>query len=98
MLVRIVKLIFKKENITSFEQIFRKTKQEIRSFDGCNFLELYQDKTDARVFFTYSYWENEQSLEAYRASPFFREVWSQTKPLFSAKPEAWSVNRIETLN
>lgn len=98
MLVRIVKLTFRKENITSFEQLFQKTKQEIRTFEGCMFLELYQDKEDDRIFFTYSHWKNEQSLEAYRASSFFKEVWSQTKPLFSEKPEAWSVNRIETLN
>ena len=43
MIVRIVKLTFKKENIASFEQIFDETKDNIRNFKGCEFLELYQD-------------------------------------------------------
>ncbi len=40
MLVRIVKLTFKKENIASFETIFEKNKKKIRQVEGCTFLEL----------------------------------------------------------
>ena len=71
MLVRIVKLTFKKENISSFEQIFEATKQDIRNFEGCTFLELYRDNENPKIFFTYSYWENENALENYRNSDFF---------------------------
>ncbi len=98
MFVRIVKLTFKKENIASFEEIFEQSKHAIRAFDGCLFLELYQDKDNPAIFFTYSYWEKEDSLEHYRKSEFFKTVWTQTKSLFEAKPEAWSVDKIETLN
>lgn len=98
MLVRIVKLTFKTENISSFEQVFQKTKQDIRSFKGCNFLELYQEKNSPNVFFTYSYWENEEALDRYRNSDFFKSVWSKTKILFDAKPEAWSVIKKATLS
>ncbi|MEK6153537.1 antibiotic biosynthesis monooxygenase [Flavobacteriaceae bacterium 3-367] len=98
MLVRIVKLTFKKENIVSFEQIFKETKNTIRNFSGCSFLELYQDMNDPNVFFTYSYWDSEKDLEAYRNSDFFKQVWSRTKPLFAEKPEAWSVIKRESLN
>ncbi len=98
MFVRIVKMTFKKENIASFERIFEQNKHDIRAFDGCLFLELYQDKGDPTIFFTYSYWEKEESLERYRESDFFKSVWTQTKSLFESKPEAWSVDKIETLN
>ena len=98
MLVRIVKLTFKKENISSFEQVFEETKQHIRNFEGCNFLELYQEAKRPNVFFTYSYWDNAESLEKYRNSEFFKSVWAKTKILFDAKPEAWSVNKKATLN
>ncbi len=98
MFVRIVKLTFKKENIASFEEIFEQSKQAIRAFDGCLFLELYQDRHHPAIFFTYSYWEEEEDLEHYRQSDFFKTVWAQTKSLFEAKPEAWSVDKIETLN
>ena len=93
MLIRIVKLTFKPENIASFEHIFETSKHTILGFTGCNFLELYQDVKHPNIFFTYSFWEDESYLQAYRNSGFFKEVWENTKALFSEKPEAWSVNR-----
>ena len=98
MLVRIVKLTFKKENIFSFEKLFEETKQQIRGFKGCTFLELYQEIENPKVFFTYSYWENPEALENYRNSAFFKSIWSKTKVLFDAKPEAWSVHKKNILS
>ena len=98
MFVRIVKLRFHEDNIASFLENFEEVKDKIRGFDGNQFLELYQDKNDQRIFFTYSYWENEEALENYRNSILFNEVWSYTKTLFSDKPEAWSVDRLVTLD
>lgn len=93
MLVRIVKLNFKPENISSFEQIFEESKDRIRNFEGCQHLELFQEKNEQNIFFTYSYWQDEKALEAYRNSDFFKETWAKTKSLFSGKPEAWSVSK-----
>lgn len=98
MLVRIVKLTFKTENISSFETLFEETKDDIRNFEGCSLLELYQAEDHPNIFFTYSYWKNEQALENYRASSFFKAVWARTKPLFDDKPEAWSVSKKVVLN
>jgi len=97
MIVRIVKLTFKTENISSFEKVFEETKHQIRNFEGCTFLELYQEKEKPNVFFTYSYWDSEEALNNYRNSDFFKAVWAKTKVLFDAKPEAWSVNKIVSL-
>jgi quinol monooxygenase YgiN len=91
MLTRIVKLSFKEENISSFEALFEETKDIIRNFEGCMFLELYQDTNHPNIFFTYSKWQEEMHLEAYRKSEFFKSVWGRTKLLFQDKPEAWSV-------
>ena len=90
-------MTFKEENISSFEALFEETKETIRNFDGCQFLELYQDKKHPNVFFTYSKWEAEINLEAYRNSKFFESVWGRTKRLFQDKPEAWSVTNKVTL-
>ncbi|GMN05633.1 antibiotic biosynthesis monooxygenase [Croceitalea sp. MTPC5] len=98
MLVRIVKLTFKPENISSFEQIFEETKQRIRNYEGCLFLELYQQQGNPQVFFTYSHWKDANTLDNYRNSDFFKSVWSKTKVLFDAKPEAWSLTKKATLN
>lgn len=98
MFIRIVKMRFHEEKIAAFLANFETVKHHIRSFEGNQFLELYQDKNDPRIFFTYSYWENEAALEKYRNSILFNEVWSYTKALFSDKPEAWSVDRLVTLS
>jgi heme-degrading monooxygenase HmoA len=97
MLIRIVKMRFQEDKIEAFLTNFEEVKFNIRNFEGNRFLELYQDKNDNRIFFTYSYWENEEALERYRNSTLFNKVWSYTKTLFSDKPEAWSVDRLVTL-
>jgi len=88
---------FQEDKIEAFLNNFEEVKQHIRNFEGNRFLELYQDKNDKRIFFTYSYWENEEALENYRKSDLFNGVWTYTKSLFSDKPEAWSVDRLVTL-
>jgi hypothetical protein len=88
---------FDASNIEAFLKIFNNHKNNIRNFDGCNLLELYNDKNNTSTFFTYSYWNSEAHLDAYRNSELFNEVWAKTKILFNAKPEAWSVNKIESL-
>ena len=88
---------FHEDKIEAFLNNFEEVKHHIRNFEGNRFLELYQDKNDKRIFFTYSYWENEEALENYRKSDLFEGVWTYTKTLFSDKPEAWSVDRLVTL-
>lgn len=97
MFVRIVKMGFKEEKIDEFLANFEKNKARIRGFEGCEFLELYRDKHNTNCFFTYSYWKDEESLENYRYSDLFKNVWSQTKVLFNEKPEAWSVDKVVSM-
>lgn len=97
MFVRIVKMRFQEDKIDTFLANFNQVKEKIRHFEGNQFLELYQDKNDPRIFFTYSYWQAEENLENYRNSDLFKEVWNYTKALFSDKPEAWSVDKIASL-
>ncbi len=97
MLIRIVKMNFHKENIPAFLDNFDKMKQHIRNAKGNRLLELYQDKHDECVFFTYSYWDTESDLDNYRKSALFDEVWTFTKKLFNEKPLAWSVNSVVSL-
>ena len=94
MLIRIVKLSFHPEHISTFKEVFEKSKDKIRNFEGCRLLELYNDKAHKNIFFTYSYWDSEEDLNNYRHSDYFKEVWSNTKILFNDKPEAWSLDRL----
>ncbi|ELV7525517.1 putative quinol monooxygenase [Flavobacterium psychrophilum] len=97
MFVRIVKLSFHEENITAFLENFELMKEKIRNAQGNRLLELYQDKNNKCIFFTYSYWETEQDLENYRNSELFYDVWTFIKKLFNDKPEAWSLDKLITV-
>ncbi|MCK0124641.1 antibiotic biosynthesis monooxygenase [Gelidibacter salicanalis] len=97
MFIRIVKMSFEPSKIEAFLEYFETKKMLIRGFEGCNFLELYRDKQNTNIFFTYSYWNAESDLENYRNSDLFKSVWATTKQSFNDKPEAWSVDKIVSL-
>jgi len=98
MFTRIVKMEFKEEEIATFLSNFETIKNKIRSFPGCEFLELYRDKHNETIFFTYSRWNKETDLESYRHSDLFKGVWAETKPKFKAKAAAWSVDTLYSLD
>jgi autoinducer 2-degrading protein len=91
MIIRIVKMVFRSEEIKSFETLFESIKHKIASFPGCTHLQLLKGIDNDNTYFTYSYWNSIEDLEAYRHSELFKDTWSKTKPLFAQKAEAWSV-------
>jgi quinol monooxygenase YgiN len=91
MIIRIVKLSFQPSGVSEFLELFEKHKKAISSSPGCLKLSLLRDPSAEGVFFTYSLWENEDRLDDYRTSDLFKEVWPKTKALFSAAPQAWSL-------
>ena len=97
MIVRIVKMSFHEDKVAAFLENFESVKHKIRAAHGNKLLELYRDKDNPDIFFTYSYWETEADLENYRNSELFAEVWQFTKQLFNDKPQAWSVDKLVVL-
>ncbi len=95
MIKRIVKLTFQKDKIAKFMQIFEESKVNISNFEGCQHLELWRATQSPNVLFTYSYWDSEEALNAYRYSDLFQKTWKRTKVLFADKPQAWSVELVE---
>jgi quinol monooxygenase YgiN len=91
-LIRIVKMTFHEEQVETFLHIFEERKERIASFPGCAHLELLRE---GNIFFTYSQWDDAASLEKYRHSELFQSTWSLVKKLFSDRPEAWSVRKVE---
>jgi len=83
-------MTFRPEEVEMFLANFETNKHKIRSFPGCHRLELLQDWDNPAVFASYSYWDDEEALNAYRHSPLFKGIWAKTKPLFAEKPAAWS--------
>jgi quinol monooxygenase YgiN len=97
MLIRVVRMTFRPDGVEPFLELFRASRPLIGDFPGCLHLELWRDADAPDVFCTYSHWESEAALEAYRQSELFRSTWARTKPLFAAKAQAFSVRSVPGL-
>lgn len=82
---------FRPEAIEDFKLIFKNSRELIKGFEGCRHVELLQDINDPTRFFTFSLWDDEKYLNAYRDSETFARVWAATKALFNDKAQAWSL-------
>lgn len=95
MLVRIVRMTFEEDKLPDFHALFNQSKHRIRSFPGNRHLELLHDPDNPGVRMTYSLWNSDDDLDAYRQSELFRTTWAATKVLFAEKPVAFSGEIIE---
>ena len=93
-MIRIVKLTFKPEHSSDFVVFISNYREQISNFEGCEGVQFLNDKSNPNIFFTYSHWKHESSLEHYRNSELFKTVWSTVKQWFESKAEAWSVESI----
>jgi quinol monooxygenase YgiN len=98
MLIRIVKMTFEPQHTETFRALFERQKEKIRAAGGCTRLELLQSTDNPAIFMTYSWWQSNDDLERYRESELFRSTWAETKVLFAARPEAWSMNQLIKLD
>lgn len=95
MIIRMVKMTFAPQHVEDFLRLFDTNKAAIGGFEGCTHLELWNGVDNPNVFFTYSIWKDESYLEKYRDSELFNKVWNENKNYFSAKPEAWTVVKMQ---
>jgi heme-degrading monooxygenase HmoA len=95
MIKRFVKMSFHSQYIDEFTSIFKTSRHSIKGFAGCKHVELLQDELHPTTFFTFSIWESEEHLNAYRNSELFSRVWASTKKLFNDKPQAWTVKLLD---
>jgi len=91
MLIRIVRMEFDPERVSDFLRLFDDVKKKIAGFPGCAHLQLCRDASLPHVYYTFSKWNSEEDLEAYRNSKLFKQTWAKTKVLFGGKPAAFSL-------
>ncbi|WP_066757816.1 putative quinol monooxygenase [Crocinitomix algicola] len=95
---RIVKMTFKEEHCMDFENYFESIKDKVAGQPGCSGVKLLKDVAENGVYFTYSYWQSQSDLNAYRNTSLFGAVWPKVKKWFADKPEAWSTQVVTTSN
>lgn len=91
MVIRIVRMHFRADGVEAFLKTFNENKESIRNFPGCRYMDLLKDIRALNTFVTISHWDSVQDLENYRHSALFESVWARTKPLFSGKAEAFTL-------
>jgi quinol monooxygenase YgiN len=91
MITRIVRMEFQPAHVDDFLAHFNTIKSLIRNFPGVQHLELHRDANRSNVFYTYSKWNGESDLEAYRDSELFKVTWAQVKLWFGEEPQAFSL-------
>lgn len=84
---------FTEAGVEEFLEIFNRHKQAIRNFPGCGHLQLLKDAEDDCCYTTLSHWDKPQSLENYRKSELFDNVWGRVKTLFSERTQAFSLEK-----
>ncbi len=94
MILRIVKMEFKKDSIDDFDALFQHYGSWIRATPGCLSLELHRDPGNPLIRYTHSTWDDPESLDAYRHGELFSVVWPETKALFGGRPQAFSLEKI----
>ncbi len=90
MLIRIVRMTFRPDAVNTFLDHFDRAAPRIRQFDGCEHLALWRDVDAPACFTTHSHWTTADALDSYRHSDLFRSTWAAVKPLFAARPTAYS--------
>lgn len=93
-ITRIVKMHFQAQAAEAFAQFAHTIQPTISSFEGCLHLQILRDTTHPTLYFSYSVWQSDQALQAYRQSDFFRQTWAQTKQGFAEPAQAWTVQGI----
>ncbi|MBK9270619.1 MAG: antibiotic biosynthesis monooxygenase [Saprospiraceae bacterium] len=94
MIHRFVRMYFTDRGAEEFVELFNQSEAVIEKFNGCMSVSLMRDPIHTNQFLTYSIWQSEEDLNAYRDSDFFRETWAKTKSLFDKKAEAWSMQLV----
>ena len=96
MITRIVRMTISPDKVDQFRNYFNNSCQLIRGTSGCTHLELYCDATADNVMITFSKWQDENALNAYRNSSLFKETWALVKPLFIEKPFVFSMKEVDS--
>ncbi len=94
MIIRIVELEINLEEMESAELLLIEVAPKVRGMAGCSYLEIIQDVHKLSRVTTYSHWDSEEDLNAYRDSEVFLTFWNSIKPMFQSKARAWSSERL----
>ena len=97
MIIRIVELSIQKDKFSFAKKLLADVAPKVRSSPGCSHLRILLDVHNSQRITTYSHWNTEADLNAYRKSDIFINFWTDVKPLFAASARAWTSETLHHL-
>ncbi len=88
MIVRIVSLKCKPEDVDAFRLLLRQFMPRVLSAPGCLSLRIVGDVDKPTSFYTISAWRSVEDLDAYRNSPLFGDIWPRVRGML--RERAWA--------
>ncbi len=92
---RLVRIYFQPDKVDEFLAFYQQLRPQIARQPGCISVQLLRQANDPAAFATWSVWESQAALDAYRTSEFFRSFWPQVKTWFRQPAEAVSFDPVE---
>ncbi len=94
MILRIVKMELNETKIELFEHFMDNLKEEKLKQDGCLHHDIFCDKDNSMMFFSYTIWATEKHLKKYKKTELFKEVTRTIRTLCVKEPIAWTVENV----
>lgn len=95
MLIRLVRMQFRPQDVATFLALYEHVEPIIAAQPGCRSVQLVRQIDDPAAFATWSVWDDQIALDAYRRSDFFRGFWPEVRALFRAPAEAVSFEQVD---
>ncbi|MCU0327747.1 MAG: antibiotic biosynthesis monooxygenase [Chitinophagales bacterium] len=93
-MIRIVKLTFIPEKTNEAIKLLKENHEKVREMPGVLSLEIIQDFVMPQIIITLSHWTNQEALESYRQSDFFKSFWQKLKPMFAEQAQVNSCEKL----
>ncbi|OFY24093.1 MAG: hypothetical protein A2W98_14235 [Bacteroidetes bacterium GWF2_33_38] len=78
----------------SFATFMKPFQQKIRNFDGCIHHDIFPDKENDDIFYSYTIWKSESKVKKYRNSDLIKHISEAVMPKCTKEPIAWTVDEV----
>lgn len=97
MITRLVETGIRPEMVDAFIDLYMHARPTILAQPGCPRVELVPAIDQPTLFATWSVWDHESALDAYRTGAFFRDFWPGVRVLFRNPPhvQPWTPVELE---
>lgn len=79
-------------NKALFKQTLKDYQKALKEQKGCMHLDMFSDKKEKDIFYSYTIWDNDTNLKKYRKSALYKELSGKILPLCDKEPKAWTVD------